>query len=825
MGRSAAPGLLALALGLGCGSEVAPPSPAPPELGRCARSTGCTLYLEAEAFAGAWSRQQNLRPFHGWGFAVSNAGAPPLEARIRVPPGRYRLFGHAYVDGQDRSWRVEVEEGTGTVHALEPAFGPAGDTPHGVRWAPLGAVSVVGGELRLRIHDAGDGFETPDLVVFTADPDYDPAEAERGWRGHAPGVALRATLDDLTARANRAAARAPGPMAPVDWLSRRDRLRARVAAALGVDVEAPRTPLLAEVHGVVPREGYRIERLSFESRPGMVVTAHVMVPDGPGPFPAVAIPIGHYWDHGKADHRASAIAHGLARQGVLTLIYDAFGQGERDIPGNGHSVHWGLVLTGRSNLTFMVWDTIRALDYLETRPDVDPLRLGVTGGSGGGLNALYTAALDVRVQVAAPAIYPMDLAAQIASEIEHDPCALLPNLLGFTNTDEVAALVAPRRQRWLAGRDDPYFPFAGTEAAATRAAARYEALGAGGAFDLVTFAGGHQYALTLRQALYGAVRQTFEDPELEEPLEEPTLDLPAVDDPDLPVFERRFVPPETETAKAIARAWTERALDELPGPDAVALDDLQTELRSLLGARRPSPAATLTSLGPLPSGRGLVGLRLDRPDGPRLWGQLLRPADAGPDAPVVVLVDGGGLVSPAGLEAVAETGAIGLRVSTRGLGDGVDQEWVLAGNHLMLGEPLLGLRATDLAAFAGAVRADPELGGRSVHLVALGDFGGWVGLVAQGLLAPFDRAVVSTPATLLDVHRRESPRMVSVPGLALAADAPHLVALAARRPLVWATPAEILAERHPDWASALTPVVVDAEALDVRAALDALRAP
>ena len=75
---------------------------------------------------------------------------------------------------------------------------------------------------------------------------------------------------------------------------------------------------------------------------------------------------------------------GLVKQGYLVLVYDPFGQGERRIPGNEHIESAHLMLTGKINLSFMVWDTIRAIDYLNTRKDVDPARIGCTGASGGG---------------------------------------------------------------------------------------------------------------------------------------------------------------------------------------------------------------------------------------------------------------------------------------------------------------------------------------------------------------------------------------------------------------------------------------------------------
>ena len=98
---------------------------------------------------------------------------------------------------------------------------------------------------------------------------------------------------------------------------------------------------------------------------------------------------------GKTATQVQERSIGLAKSGYLVLAYDAIGQGERMFAGNiHHEAGYALLPLGETIAGWMVWDSMRAIDYLLSRDDVDPARLGMTGNSGGGLNTLFTAALD-----------------------------------------------------------------------------------------------------------------------------------------------------------------------------------------------------------------------------------------------------------------------------------------------------------------------------------------------------------------------------------------------------------------------------------------------
>src|SRR6476646_7662437 len=175
-----------------------------------------------------------------------------------------------------------------------------------------------------------------------------------------------------------------------------------------------RTPLNPRVIGTIERPGYRIEKLTFESRPRLYVTANLYVPTGPGRRPGILGPLGHSVN-GKAWPSYQKLFTNLARKGYVVLAYDPFGQGERiEYPGSrpGQSAIAGggtgeheyagrrLILLGANFGLFRAWDGIRGIDYLLTRAEVDQERIGCCGQSGGGTLTQFLAALDSRIKVA-----------------------------------------------------------------------------------------------------------------------------------------------------------------------------------------------------------------------------------------------------------------------------------------------------------------------------------------------------------------------------------------------------------------------------------------
>lgn len=188
-------------------------------------------------------------------------------------------------------------------------------------------------------------------------------------------------------------------------------VRARVWKLIGGQLE--KTPLNAKITGVIEREHYRIEKLIFESQPEFYVTAHLYLPKSAArPFPGILAPLGHTSD-GKAYPAYQTMFQNLARLGFAVLAWDPPGQGERlqyIDPKTNRSLYgptgehdhfgWPALLIGSTTTQFEVWDEVRALDYLLSRPEIDAKRIGCCGHSGGGTQTMFFCALEPRITAA-----------------------------------------------------------------------------------------------------------------------------------------------------------------------------------------------------------------------------------------------------------------------------------------------------------------------------------------------------------------------------------------------------------------------------------------
>lgn len=200
-------------------------------------------------------------------------------------------------------------------------------------------------------------------------------------------------------------------------------LREKFLAAIGGLPE--RTPLNPRITGTIQRDGYRVEKIVFESQPRHFVTALLFLPQQARfrpPFPGVLVPCGHALNAKGYDAYQSMGAL-LALNGMAALVVDPVDQGERGqyLGAGGWPKLWGTqahfhlgigsTLLGRNTARFEIWDNMRAIDYLESRPELDRQRIGVTGNSGGGTQTSYIMALDDRIKAAAPSCYLCGFAA------------------------------------------------------------------------------------------------------------------------------------------------------------------------------------------------------------------------------------------------------------------------------------------------------------------------------------------------------------------------------------------------------------------------------
>ena len=289
-------------------------------------------------------------------------------------------------------------------------------------------------------------------------------------------------------------------------------VRARVLSLIG-GLPEERGPLNARVTRTTPRSGYVIEHVIFESLPGYFVTANLYRPERAGRHPGVLMSMGH-WESGKA--AGQLIATNLARRGFVVLAYDPVGQGERQQaydarfgrsliggPVEQHFVNGpAAILMGQAVSRYFIHDGMRAIDYLVSRPDVDPDRIGATGCSGGGTQTTYIAALDPRVKVAAVACYMNSFRTLFPGPSLGDSEQSVPGFIaaGLDQTDYVE-LFAPKP--WLiTSTEDDFFTPAGARQVFEEARRWYELYDAADSVKWVVGPGGHGTPTVVRQAIY-----------------------------------------------------------------------------------------------------------------------------------------------------------------------------------------------------------------------------------------------------------------------------------------------------------------------------------
>ncbi len=191
-----------------------------------------------------------------------------------------------------------------------------------------------------------------------------------------------------------------------EWLAKAAELREHILVSNGLTPTPEKTPLNAHIFGRIEREDYTVEKVYFEAYPGFFTTGNLYRPKGmKGPFPGIVSPHGH-WGRGRLENSEAGSVPGrcinFAKQGYVIFSYDMVGRcdsGEQidHAYGGEREELWGLSL-----MALQLWNGIRAVDFLETLPDVDTDRIGCTGASGGGTQTFMLTAVDDRIKVAAP---------------------------------------------------------------------------------------------------------------------------------------------------------------------------------------------------------------------------------------------------------------------------------------------------------------------------------------------------------------------------------------------------------------------------------------
>lgn len=283
------------------------------------------------------------------------------------------------------------------------------------------------------------------------------------------------------------------------WQEQAAFLRKQILASAGLLPLPEKTALRAQVFGKLERDGYSLEKVLLETLPGFYLGGNLYRPLGRrGPFPGVVSPHGH-WDYGRLENSERVSVPGrcinLARQGFVVFTYDMIGYNDT----NQVPHHWGgprEALWSLGPMGIQLWDSIRAVDFLTSLPDVDSNRIACTGASGGGTQTFLLMAVEERIKVAAPVN-------MISATMQGGVCENAPNLrAGHTDFSNmmVGALMAPRPLLLVSASGDWTKNTPAEEFPAIRSI--YRLLGAEQNVENVHVNAPHNYNKESREAVY-----------------------------------------------------------------------------------------------------------------------------------------------------------------------------------------------------------------------------------------------------------------------------------------------------------------------------------
>jgi cephalosporin-C deacetylase-like acetyl esterase len=585
-----------------------------------------------------------------------------------------------------------------------------------------------------------------------------------------------------------------------------------------------KTPLHPRLTGELRHDGYLLRKVIFESQPELYVTANLYVPTiGKAPFPAVLAPNGHSLN-GKAYAEYQHLFIGLARHGYVVLTFDNVGQGERfqfwdyvfdhrrlADKSNEHGM-MGIpeYLLGGNLAREMIWDGVRALDYLAGLPEVDGARIGVTGNSGGGTLSAYLAMLDPRIKAASIVTWVTSIPKKIEArenDCEADPEQDIMGLLGAgLDHTELVGMIAPRPVLIGAALRD-FFPIEGTRQTFSELKEVYRKAGAPERVEMAAFDHEHYYSQPLREATtawfdrwlsnaQGAVREPAIEIEPDRALE----CTPSGQVVTSLGGKRLFDLQRTELQRLMAGLAARRGSAEFRR-------SLAGRIRRRLALPESTTAPPVRPLGTIETG----GLRVEKllvesEPGIVIPTRMVRKKDPTGRLPVVLWIrdrDGGGDGADV-FEQLARAGRLVAVVDVRGFGetrsprnaadkrmgyyhprDGMDADLSYAA--LSLGRPLLGMRVHDVLSALACLRARPDVDPARIVLSGRG----WAALIAvfAAAIDPDSAAAAAegVPASYAEILGAETwaqPVSQMLPGVLQDFDLEDVFALCAPRPVL-----------------------------------------
>ena len=575
---------------------------------------------------------------------------------------------------------------------------------------------------------------------------------------------------------------------------RKEWVRRRILEALGGLPEYV-GPLNARVTGQIDADGYVIEKVIYESLPGYFVTANLYRPSRPGRYPGVLLQAGHTQE-GKAEPQR--LAANLALKGFVSLAFDPAGQGEREqtydpqlkAPAAGWSVnehiHAGAqsTLVGEGLARYFIWDAKRSIDYLASRPDVDPERLGAAGCSGGGALTTFIGALDSRLKAVVPACFPNSYRVLFAGAVPHSEMMIPGQLFLGLDTADFVELSAPTP--WLLqATEQDYFTPPGARLVYEEARRWYRLYGAEEKIGLFVGPGSHGTPLVSREAVYQWLirwlnRGSGDSRERA---------VKTYVNHELLVTKSGRVEDEPGSRKLYQVILDSYQSKRRPGTTA----ELAAELRRLKVV--PGGAAPSVTVLEESDGEGFRNLRIqfESEPGIEIDARLWVPSAPG-RKPGVVLV--AGQLSDWLAERIAKSGAVVLKMEPRRSTVQDDRrpyvgDWLANTRADQIGVSLAARRAYDILRGVDLLLGREDVGAGAIRAAGQGVKGIWLLLAAAADSRIGKIWLDRTPYSLVEaLHNTLNTNLsdAAIPGFALRWDLADLVEVMGNRQVLWTDP-------------------------------------
>ncbi|HWR52022.1 MAG TPA: acetylxylan esterase [Bryobacteraceae bacterium] len=545
------------------------------------------------------------------------------------------------------------------------------------------------------------------------------------------------TQEYLTRAARSITDRAAGEVVSVqNWERLRSRRLEEMRDMLGLLPWPARTPLNVRITGTLDKGSYTVEKLAFESLPKVYVTANLYVPkQRKGRVPAIVYVCGHsYLPQGaKVQYQRHGIS--LAKNGYVAIILDPIQIAE--VWGAHHGISaqnmYDWYSRGYTPAGIEVWNAMRAIDYLESRPEVDGDRIGMTGRSGGAAMSWFTAAVDPRVKAVMPVMGISTYAANVAENTQRLHCDCM-FVINHWRQDMIhqGALIAPRPLLYGQGSKDNLFPVAGYKEFEDKVGGLYKSYGKPENFRLLEVPTAHSDSDFLREeSIRFFDRFLSHNPDR-------TLDMSYTNAPatELAVY--------GDNAPADARNYL---LPEffVPRPE-IARPALLETLRKNVFNGVVKAGVTVTQSG---TADGLPELSITGPDGVPIRALVRRVSKAEKPLPGLVYIasDGDDARSIQELirEVAMKNSAVVLAVFPRGTGVWSHTTWkAMLRNAMHVGETVDSMRLRDVLAAAEALRTQPNVDAGRITVMGKG-VAGALGLYAALLDERLHQVILMDP--------------------------------------------------------------------------------